>query len=310
MTDTKAADWSNYWRGRTGEQAGAALVGAGIEDDAELAAFWSGVFAGADPSARVLDLACGAGSALKQAASSGLTRLAGADISTDALAVLQAAIPEAKICECSASDTPFEDGIFDIIVSQFGIEYAGLRETAGEVARLLAPGGQFAAIVHMQGGGIEHEVSARLSEGRAIQNSDFIPLARAVFTTAQQPRTEENLAQAKAAAEAFQPAEQALGKIAAVSGGLAAHLYQGAQQMYARVMNYELSDIIGWLEAMQGEVDAYVGRMSSMMDAAASEADARAALAVLEQAGCAVQPLERFQLGEQDAAWVLRATKP
>ena len=307
---TKTADdWSNYWRGRVGEQTGAALVGAGIEHDVELSAFWQSLFASAELSARVLDLACGAGSALKHAAAAGLADITGADISADALKSLKSAVPNARIHECSASDTKLNDASFDIIVSQFGIEYAGLPEAVTEIARLLAPGGVFAAIIHMTGGGIAQEVAGKLKTGEAINETRFIPLARDVFTTALQRRSPENDARAKQAAEAFRPAEKALAKIASESGGLAGHLYQGAQQMYGRIANFALPDILGWLDAMQAENDAHVGRMASMIEAAATEAEAETALAILQQAGCETEPLKRFELGGKDAAWVLRATK-
>ena len=133
--------------------------------------------------------------------------------------------------------------------------------------------------------------------------------AKDVFTTAKQPRSVVNDARAKQAADAFRPAEQALAKIATETGGLAGHLYQGAGRMYGRIANFALQDILGWLDAMQGEIDAYVGRMSSMIDAAASEETGEAALAILREAGCTTQPLQRFQLKGNDAAWVLRATK-
>lgn len=309
MSNTSAADWSNYWRGRTGEQTGAALVGAGIEHDRELVAFWKDVFEGSSPDARVLDLACGAGSALKQAAAAEIEKLAGADISADALTALSAAIPNAVTTECSAADTPFEEGIFDIIVSQFGIEYAGLSAATAEVARLLAPGGKFTAIVHLSGGGIAEEVERNLEYGRSIQETNFIPLVREVFITAQNPPTDENMVIAQKASEAFIPAEQALAKIAMEKGGISMHLYSGAKQMHQRVMNYALSDILSWLDGMQAEIDAYTGRMASMIEAAATEDDVRAALQVLQAAGCDVQEPERLQLDGKDAAWVLRAVR-
>ena len=139
MTNTTADDWSNYWRGRTAESSGAALVGAGVESDAELSAFWQAVFSSASSEAQVLDLACGAGSALRHAADAGIRRIAGADISSDALKALEKAVPGAITTECSAADTPFEDGMFNYVVSQFGIEYAGLLAATKEAARLLAP---------------------------------------------------------------------------------------------------------------------------------------------------------------------------
>ena len=161
----------------------------------------------------------------------------------------------------------------------------------------------------MQGGGIEQEVAQRLRDGQTIVETNFIPLAREVFRTARNPRTDENMALAKQAGEAFVPAEQALSKIVAESGGLAAHLHGGARQMYERVQHYELSDVLSWLDGMQAEIDAYIGRMQSMVSAAASEADVQAAYGALMEAGCAPQPPERLQLGGADAAWVLRATK-
>jgi len=309
MTDTKAADWSNYWRGRTAEDAGAALVGAGIEHDAELADFWRGVFGGAPASARVLDLACGAGSALKHAAAANISKLAGADISADALKALEKAVPGAVTTECSAASTPYEDGIFDFVVSQFGIEYAGLSAATKEAARLIAPGGTFTAIIHMTGGGIEQEVSGKLKEGEAIRDIQFIPLAKDMFRTIGSPRSPTNDAIAQKAAEAFRPAEQALSKLAAEQGGLAMHLYQGTGQLYQRRKNYALADIHGWLDAMGAEIDAYIGRMASMIEAASTDEEASAALAILEDAGCKTQPLETFQLGGKDAAWVMKAEK-
>jgi len=61
MTDTQTQDWSNYWQGRVASESGVALVGAGIETDAEIAAFWDGILSDLAQSAKVLDLACGAG---------------------------------------------------------------------------------------------------------------------------------------------------------------------------------------------------------------------------------------------------------
>lgn len=310
MSDKSAADWSNYWRGRTGEQSGAALVGAGVENDADLDRFWQSIFQGAPSEARVLDLACGAGSALRHAAAAGVTKLAGADISADALASLVKAVPGAVTTECSAADTPFEDGMFDFVVSQFGIEYAGLEASVKEAARLLAPGGQFAAIAHLTGGGIEQEVSERLEEGQSIVNSNFIPLAKDLFRTARAPRSDANVAIAQKAVQAFQPAEQTVGKLASEKGGLAAHLYSGTRQMYGKLMNYELSDVIGWLDGMHAEIDAYIGRMASMVNSAATEQEAVNAMMIMQQAGCQVAQPQKFQLGGRDAAWVLRAAKP
>jgi len=39
MTDKTAQDWSNYWQGRAASEAGAALVGVGVETNQEIGSF-------------------------------------------------------------------------------------------------------------------------------------------------------------------------------------------------------------------------------------------------------------------------------
>lgn len=304
-----ADDWGHYWRSRAREQTGAALVDDGNEHENDLAEFWHSIFSSADTDACVLDLACGAGAALRQAAAVGIEKLAGADISAAALASLQRAMPGAVVCECSASDTPFESAIFDIIVSQFGIEYAGLTKALPEAVRLLAPRGLLVAIIHMKGSGMVREVEKRFEEGRALLQTNFIALAKDVFETAQKPNTPENAVRAIEAAKAFEPAKLALAKLASRRGSLAEHLYTGTQTMYTRVSYYELKEIHGWLDSMDAEIKAYTGRMGSMMNAAVSEKQAMDALTLLQKLGCEPAQLGRLQLAGRDAGWVLRATK-
>ena len=82
--DRSQADWANYWSGREAGQTGEALAGAGIEKHDELSAFWNAVFPAA-PTGIVLDLACGAGSAIKHAAATNSNLLIGLDISSEAI---------------------------------------------------------------------------------------------------------------------------------------------------------------------------------------------------------------------------------
>jgi len=312
MTDTAAADWSNYWQGRTAETAGAALVGSGaaIESDAELAALWGEVFAGVQPETRVLDLACGAGTLLKLAAKAGITRLAGADISEAALEALKAAVPGAVTTVCPADDTPYEDGIFDLVVSQFGFEYAGALSAAQEISRLIAPGGRVAAVAHMTGGAIEREVTVRAEQARAVIKTGFIPATREMFTAMFAPRTDENMKVALAAREAVKGPEEALGELGARDGGFAAYLYEGAGKLYSNRTSYAIQDITGWLDGMQLQIDAFIGRMQGMIDAALSRDEAEAVLAVWAAAGCETSALAPVSLGGEEAAWLLKASRP
>jgi len=51
----------------------------------------------------------------------------------------------------SIETLPFEPACFDLIVSQYGLEYADLPRALAEIRRVLAPHGQVALLMHHQG---------------------------------------------------------------------------------------------------------------------------------------------------------------
>ncbi len=307
MAQGSADDWSNYWQGRTAEETGAALAGAGVEDLPSLNEFWTAIFAEAGKSAQVLDLACGAGSALRHAALAGVTNLTGADYSRGALSALKNSLPEARCVCCSADDTPFPDQSFDYVVSQFGFEYADYESAGKEISRLVRPSGKFVAITHYQGGAIEEEVSDRLLRAQKILSSGFVEAARRITQESYQRNTISN--ESRQAFEASQP------KLAAAMRedptGLSRHLYQGFQQLFERRQNYLQSDITNWLDGMEGEIEAFTGRMQSMKDAALSAHEINALKAVFTTAGFSDWSAEPFQLKDtgMPGAWALKATR-
>lgn len=318
MSDTRINDWSNYWTGRVANEAGAALVGVGIETDETLAKLWAGVFDGLPAKTRVLDLACGAGAALKAAAKAGLKDLTGLDMVADAIVSLQRELPQARGVVAPANQTGLTDNRFDLVVSQFGFEYAGAEETAHEVSRILAAGGQFAAICHYADGAIADECQGRLDQLREIEDCAFIPRAkdffRATYAT-MAAATREDAAravnEANAKADAFKPASERLIALAQDNrlNGLAGHLYQGAAQLFERRAAYALIDVETWLDGMQGELDAYTGRMQSMVESALDADKVRTVLEVFQAAGFEPGLPKEVKLAgsERPSAWFLRA---
>jgi SAM-dependent methyltransferase len=96
---------------------------------------------------RVLDVACGTGNAAIPAAAAG-AETTGVDITPDLLEDARrnaaAARVEVEWVEGDAQEMPFADGSFDVVVSTFGCMFApDHRRAAGEIARVLAPGGRF-----------------------------------------------------------------------------------------------------------------------------------------------------------------------
>jgi SAM-dependent methyltransferase len=106
---------------------------------------------------------------------------------------------------CDARSIPLQSETFDIVTSQFGVEYAGV-EAIEEAARLLAPGGCLALVLHIREGRIHGECAASLDAITRVQESGFIPLAIAMFRTGFAAVRGANRAPYEAAASGLAPA--------------------------------------------------------------------------------------------------------
>ncbi len=280
--DRRANDWDNYWQNRSSCGGDAGNVGVGIEYDSDLHTFWKDALTSLGREVAILDVACGAGSVIRQASELGFTDLSGADISQNALDVLKTLYPNVKTFPCSASSLPFSAASYDFVGSQFGFEYAGAFDAASEIARILKPGGQFCAVSHKQGSAIDVEVAEKYRGAQAILDTGFIASAKCLFQTDMSGSTDREF---DAAAADFGPRQDALLTLARQSPGLAAHLYSGTQALYEKRKNYALSDIEQWLSGMESEIQAYAGRMQSMRDAALDETDMETLIASLGSYG-------------------------
>lgn len=101
---------------------------------------------------RVLDLACGSGAllAILDARLPASARLMGVDMSPDELALARARLPEdrATLVEGKAQDIDLDDGSLDAVVCHWALTLMDpVAAVLDEVARVLAPGGRFAALV-------------------------------------------------------------------------------------------------------------------------------------------------------------------
>lgn len=96
------------------------------------------------PGDRVLDLACGTGLAAAAAAERG-AEVTGVDFSTAMLAEARSRLPSVRLEQGDAEALPFGDGVFDVVVSNFGIHHVPNPVTAlKEANRVLRPGGRVA----------------------------------------------------------------------------------------------------------------------------------------------------------------------
>jgi ubiquinone/menaquinone biosynthesis C-methylase UbiE len=100
---------------------------------------------------RVLDVACGTGivarTAQERVGSEG--SVTGLDINPAMLAVAQSQSAEVQFIRGSALALPFDDGSFDAVLCQFGLQFFPNRAAAlGEMHRVLTEGGRLGASVY------------------------------------------------------------------------------------------------------------------------------------------------------------------
>ena len=148
--------WRSYWK----SDRPASCVPENAATAKEIAEFWNGLFAELQDGSRVLDIATGNGILLAHAAAAasrgGRTfRLTGVDLADiDPHKFLSDSPPGFEnarfIGGTAAEDLPFETGEFDVVVSQYGLEYAQLEKALAEVERVLAPGGKLTWLAHCE----------------------------------------------------------------------------------------------------------------------------------------------------------------
>jgi SAM-dependent methyltransferase len=310
--------WDEYWR-RTCE---AAAYKEGGPQDEVLARFWTSFFKDAlsrNSALRLLDLACGNGAVTRfaldvvRASERKTPAVVGVDNSFAALKDLGKRFPFVFAVVSDAKRTPFKDGLFDVVVSQFGVEYAGI-EAIEEAARLVARDGVLAAILHLKGGAIDRECATNLQAILELQRCGMLPAAKAAFragfAAAHQrgSKSEFRRAHSTLAAAAKQVEEILRSYGDGVAGGVVRRLHADIVDMYRQAGAYDPTEIANWVDNMARETEAYAGRMSSMVRAAIDDTGLAEIVRRVSSRGLSVRIREKLEMGvtrREPAAWVL-----
>ena len=269
-----AESWDAYWHGA---RHGAAYCGGGTSHPLILS-FWDEFFKAVRDQygmPKVIDIASGGGAVVQCAKSvfdGQLEEFTCLDISDSAISLLEQRFPGVRGIVADACSIPLDSASYDVVTSQFGIEYAGL-EAIDEVARLIAPGGQLALLLHNLAGGIYKQCAASLDAIKRLQEAKFIPLSITMFEEGFAAIRGADPAKHDAAAMNLVPAVRAIESIIMqhgkqVADGTIMRLFEDVKTMHGRMQNYEPSEVLGWLRKMTGEVQAYEGRMASMCNVA------------------------------------------
>jgi ubiquinone/menaquinone biosynthesis C-methylase UbiE len=146
--------WRDYWKA----DRPASCMPEDERTAQEIAGIWQRWFAQCQGGSRILDIATGNGIVLNHAAVAGraLNRafaLTGVDLADiDPLRYVSSLEDDMRaarfIGAVAAEKLPFDAADFEVVVSQYGLEYADLQRALSEVARVLAPGGILHWLAH------------------------------------------------------------------------------------------------------------------------------------------------------------------
>jgi len=315
------SDWDAYWRNARS----AAAHADGGPQDAVLAAFWTELFERLFPRLRQeaahLDLACGNGAVPRFALSScGVVagaralHICGLDESPAALQEMRRRDPSLTGVAAAASCLPFGPQVFDLVTSQFGMEYAG-PGVVEEACRVLKPGGTLAAVLHLHGGGIYRECRNNLQAIDGFRQSRLLEHFESLFRAVVGRGGSDGgavEARDRQFAAAVGEAERVFGQWGTgVASGTLHRIYSDLGHMYRRLRAYDRDELIHWIDVMRGELETYSGRMSAMLSAALDEQAFDAVLARVGELGLLVRIRDTLAFGQQSrpSAWLFVAEK-
>ncbi len=150
---TREHTWSRYW------STGVMHSCAGSYDatySGAIGSFWRTAFLALPQDARVLDLACGNGPLAHLL----LTLPERSDLRCEAVDLADIAPPwladltpeqRERVCfrgRCAVEQLPFPSASFQLVVSQWGLEYSDLDRSVPELLRVLAPAGRVQLLLH------------------------------------------------------------------------------------------------------------------------------------------------------------------
>jgi len=266
--------WDTYWEGTRDAEA---YASGGVSHPV-VASFWDSALTehlAARDSGKLLDIASGSGKVVERLVQQSGTQnfeVTCVDISDAAIDVVRSRFPNIVGVVADAKSIPLDSGQYDLVTSQFGIEYAGLA-AIDEATRLLAPDGALILLMHIQPGVIFRECTIALDAIERTQKCKFMPLSLRFFECGFAAVRGADRAPYDQAALQFNPAIQELESILSdygehVAGDTISKLYSDVQQIHNRLQYYNPDDVLGWLRTMDKELSEYEERMASMCEAA------------------------------------------
>ena len=316
-TSHASDSWDTYWQG-TGDIA--AFTSGGVSHPA-IRAFWSEFFNSVKQNyinPQILDIASGNGAVVEsvlEAFEKTPNNLTCLDVSEAAIKNIHSRFPKVTGIVSDARSIPRETGSFDVVTSQYGVEYAG-HDAILEAARLVSDSGILTLLMHCDSGSIHLECQQSLKAIERTQAACFIQLAIEMFDAGFKSVRGADRQLYDQAAKKLTPAITELESIMRqygthVAGDTISRLYNDVSQIHQRIQHYEPKDVLTWLNKMSEELNAYSKRMSSMILSAINSSKFEKIQYDLEERGFSIQTADKLFVPDNQLpmAWVLIANK-
>jgi ubiquinone/menaquinone biosynthesis C-methylase UbiE len=312
-----ANSWDTFWKG-TSE---ASALNAGGANHPAHQAFWMSTFEQLKQQQEafsILDIASGNG-ALVQIAhevfNEQIMSFSCVDISDAAIKNIHKRFPNVNGIVSDANKIELPDNAFELVVSQYGIEYAGV-DAIFEAARLVSEGGTIILVMHLKQSHIYTECQQSYTAIELLQQAAFIEKAKDMFSAGfaavrGAPREAYDNA-AKLLSPAISELENIMRQYGTeVAAGTISRLYNDVGNIHSNMPAYDPSEVLSWLDKMEAELEAYIRRMKSMCECAISqEAFEKINLKLIDM-GFEIQISDKFYATgiKNPMAWSLIAKK-
>jgi hypothetical protein len=303
---TETRGWDAYWEGSS---SGVAYGQEGI-DHPLLKEFWERTVGLKTGAQNIIDVASGRGALL--AHMNMQAEIYSLDISRAALLSQSEAHPLVHFINADARFLPLRDSAFDLVVSQFGVEYGGIS-AIDSLPVLVKPGGSLVLALHHVEGSIHQECQVNLAAIEGLRNSGFLALAEQMFKAGYGRLRGEVSGQAvqeaaRAVLEPFRYLTSLLDQHGEnVAGGTIRTLCTETARMQERLQHHVEEDVIGWLQEHSRELSLYEERMKSMCAAALTENKFREFVERLQQDDFTIVEARPLNDDGDTLAWVLDA---
>lgn len=230
---------------------------------------------------KLIDLACGKGTVSELAVSQGKAANTGrldihcVDASFSAVKNVAQRLSISAALQANCANLPYQNDSFDLVVSQFGIEYAPAH-SAKEFARILKSSGRFASVIHYKNGAIYQDCNEKRKLIEKILSLNLFEKAQVAFTAGYAVVDGKLPPQVFQKADAdFAPViEQYKQVIISTNSEVKSLLIQILKDMgfmYENIASHSEQDVSDWLTSTKLEFINFKDRMSSMVNAAMDE---------------------------------------